>query len=611
MSGEALDRRVGWGLFAAAFLALLFTQQGVGFTRDESVYFSAAESYARWYQLLLRAPTTAVTEASIDGHWTENDEHPALMKTLFGWSELLFSRTLRVAPGPMGLRLPAFFVAALIPLLIYRLGRRLSGSGGRQAALFAAISFFCVPRQFFHGHLACFDIPVAAMWLLTVHAFVRAQETPRGWLWAGAAWGLAIATKHNALFMPLVLAPFSLYLAWKHTRGRPGADRFFQWYVGAHAGAALLMSLLVIFLGGGPNAQARFLLLSPHTAIILGGLGASGWCLWRLRKHSEEAFRALATLTAMELFGPLIFIGSWPHLWHHPVDNIAGYLAFHAQHSNYTWFYLGRLLREPPFPLEYVVVVTALTVPTSLLLPMVTGFASTAARALASVWGRARAWAPPASWVEVLVLTHAVTSIAIISHPDVPHFGGVKHWFPSMPFLAILAGRSADRAAGQLHAWLSRRRPALSRRAVAVGLFALLLLPGAWATARVHPYGTSSYSELAGGVPGAASLGMQRQFWSNNVTGVLEWINQNARPGERLYLHEVNGYSFRDYQRFGMLRADIVGVGGPQDATMAAYQYHQEFREHELDLWEAFGTTRPSYGLYVDETPQIVVYRRR
>jgi hypothetical protein len=104
---------------------------------------------------------------------------------------------------------------------------------------------------------------------------------------------------------------------------------------------------------------------------------------------------------------------------------------------------------------------------------------------------------------------------------------------------------------------------------------------------------------------------MQRQFWSNNVTGVLAWINQNARPGERLYLHEVNGYSFRDYQRFGMLRADIAGAAGPQDATMAAYQYHQEFREQELDLWEAFGTIRPSYGLYVDETPQIVVYRRR
>ena len=91
-------------------------------------------------------------------------------------------------------------------------------------------------------------------------------------------------------------------------------------------------------------------------------------------------------------------------------------------------------------------------------------------------------------------------------------------------------------------------------------------------------------------LPGAASLGMQRQFWSSHVTGVLPWINQHARPGERLYLHEVNGYSFRDYQRNGMLRADVVPAGGPQDATMAAYQYHQEFREQEFDI--AFGSPR-------------------
>jgi hypothetical protein len=424
------------------------------------------------------------------------------------------------------------------------------------------------------------------------------------------AWGLAIATKHNALFMPFVMAPFSLFLAWKHTRGRPEADRLFQQFVSVHAATAALFALLWLFQGE-QQFQARFLALSPQVAIFLLGLGASGWCLWKLRAQSEEAFRALAPITAMAIFGPLLFIGTWPYLWHHPVDRTAWYMAFHAQHNHYTWFYLGTLLRQPPFPLAYVVVVTALTVPLSLFLPMVAGFASTCARAVASVWGRARAWVPPASWVEVLVLAHAVTSIAIISHPEVPHFGGVKHWFPSMPFLAVLGGISADRAAGELHAWLSRRFAGLKPQAVAGGLFALLLLPGVWGTARVHPYGTSYYSELAGGLLGAASLGMQRQFWSNNVTGVLPWINQHARPGERLYLHEVNGYSFRDYQRNGMLRADIVPAGGPQDATMAAYQYHQEFREHEYDIWEAFGTTRPSYGLYVDETPQVVVYRRR
>jgi hypothetical protein len=142
-------------------------------------------------------------------------------------------------------------------------------------------------------------------------------------------------------------------------------------------------------------------------------------------------------------------------------------------------------------------------------------------------------------------------------------------------------------------------------------MFALLLTPAALATAHVHPYGTAAYGELAGGIPGAATLGMQRQFWSNNVSGVLPWINDHAPPGARIWLHEVTDLAFRDYQRNGMLRADLQPAGGPEDAQLAAYQYHQEFREQEMRIWQAFGTRKPSYGLYLDETPQIVVYQRR
>ena len=134
-------------------------------------------------------------------------------------------------------------------------------------------------------------------------------------------------------------------------------------------------------------------------------------------------------------------------------------------------------------------------------------------------------------------------------------------------------------------------------------------MPAVTLTAHLHPYGTSAYGELAGGVPGAASLGMQRQYWSNNVTGVLPWLNANAPRGARVWLHEV--VSFRDYQRNGMLREDLQPANGPADADVAVVQYHQEFREQEVAVWQAFGTTRPVTGLYIDETPQVAVYRRR
>jgi hypothetical protein len=178
-----------------------------------------------------------------------------------------------------------------------------------------------------------------------------------------------------------------------------------------------------------------------------------------------------------------------------------------------------------------------------------------------------------------------------------------------MPFLALLAGRQVQLAGEGLAAWLRPRLRRLPATAVTPLLGGVLLLPAVTLTAHVHPYGTSAYGELAGGIPGAASLGMQRQYWSNNVTGVLPWLNAHAPRGARIWLHEV--VSFHDYQRNGMLREDLRQAAGPADADIAVVQYHQEFREQELAVWQAFGTTRPVTGLYIDETPQVVVYQRR
>ena len=72
-----------------------------------------------------------------------------------------------------------------------------------------------MPRHFFHAHLSCFDMPVAAMWLLVVYLFWRAEEDLRFAPWTGVAFGLALATKHNAFFLPVVLTPFGVLAAWR------------------------------------------------------------------------------------------------------------------------------------------------------------------------------------------------------------------------------------------------------------------------------------------------------------------------------------------------------------------------------------------------------------
>jgi 4-amino-4-deoxy-L-arabinose transferase-like glycosyltransferase len=597
--GEALDRRNGWLLFAGSFVTLLLTERAAGFTRDESQYFSAGENHGHWLRQLLTHPTEAFSDAAITQAFEYNHEHPALMKNLFGLSYLIFHDALGLMRPATADRIPAFLIASMILPLIYALARPFVG---RIAAAFAAISFMVVPRQFFHMHLSCFDIPVAAMWLLVIFCYAKSQgampssKARPWWLYTGLAFGGAIATKHNAFFLPFVLIPFSLWRGWKASKDSPEARSLYFQINGVYIALALAYGVLVVSMGS-QRFLATFLALSPHLFIFVAASVGGAYLLWQLKRVHGATFEALAPLVAMAVLGPVIFYAHWPYLWFHPVDRTAWYMAFHAQHNHYTWFYLGELLRAPPFPLSYVVVVTALTVPTAIFVPMCAGL-------LGTLW---RAVKLKANLLEGLIAVNAIASIAIISQPDVPHFGGVKHWFPSMPFLAVLAGISLERGAKAL----SQRWPKLKEDFAVGGLAALCSVSGIIATARVYPYGTSAYSEMAGGLPGAATLGMQRQFWANNVTGVLDWINQNARPGERVYLHECHGGQIHDYQRNGMVRTDLVFVGDANAADIVAYQYHQEFRQHELMAWNAFGSWKPVTGLYVDETPQIVVYRRK
>jgi hypothetical protein len=151
-------------------------------------------------------------------------------------------------------------------------------------------------------------------------------------------------------------------------------------------------------------------------------------------------------------------------------------------------------------------------------------------------------------------------------------------------------------------------------------LGAFALLPAARAVVHVHPYGTAAYNELAGGAAGAAALGMQRQFWGDNVVGLLRQINEHAVPNARVWWQETTHLAVLAWQRDGRLRGDLRWADGPEEADLSIWQYHQEFRDKEYRTWAAFAEAprageparlpRPVAGIYLDEVPLVAIYAR-
>lgn len=533
-----------------ALLAATAPAQGIG--RDESVYLVAGESYAAFWGELGRSPRAAL--AHLDRAFAVNHEHPALAKEVYGATHALFTEALGWTDHLQGARLGAFAFGALLSALLAAAGLELAGVAG---ALLAPALFWAVPRHFYHGHPAALDLPIAALWLAVVLAYRRSlapaptrQVALRRAALAGVAFGAAVAVKHNAWFLPPLLL--------------------------AHGVAA---RALARHRGGDAAPRAPFPLAFP----------------------------------AMALLGPAVLFLSWPWLWRDAAARLGEYTAFHLHHENYSWQYLGTVLREPPFPAAYPLVVTALTVPAAVLLVYVGGLAHAAWRLAASlsvrperspaqrgvVEGRTHASSPSD---ELLWLLNALFPIALIAWPTVPHFGGVKHWLPAMPFLALLGARALVAAGRAL--WPARGG------AVTAALALVALAPAAWAAAHVHPYGTAAYNELAGGAPGAASLGMQRQYWGDAPAGVLAALDAHAAPGARVWWQETTALAVRAYQRDGRLRADLRWATGPEEADLALWQFHQEFRDKEFRAWDAFGEARPVEVLALDEVPLVMVYAR-
>ena len=208
-------------------------------------------------------------------------------------------------------------------------------------------------------------------------------------------------------------------------------------------------------------------------------------------------------LIACAVLGPLVFIATWPYLWHDPIARIGGYLAFHMNHEHYPASYFGALLVAPPFPWHFPFVMTVFTVPSPVLALGTLGLGVSAVRLV-----RQR------SLPDAVLFAATLLPVVLIAMPSTPVFGGVKHWFNALPTLCLLAARSlmwvveagADRLRG-MPAGAAKTRTALWTVGVA-----LAVGPGVAGIARSHPDGIGYYNEIAGGYRGGAVLGMQRGF---------------------------------------------------------------------------------------------------
>jgi 4-amino-4-deoxy-L-arabinose transferase-like glycosyltransferase len=418
-------------------------------------------------------------------------------------------------------------------------------------------------------------------------------------LWLIYAWGASVMHRQGALFaalafalMPRVfyhshLACFDIPIAFfvtltAYTYWRALEDRRWIPVVGLAFGLALA---------------------TKHNSWILPGIFLIHFA-W-IRRDQARAGRgqrsSIMWLPAMLVGGPLVLIGTWPWLWHDTWGRLLAYASFHLRHVHYTYEYLGVSYFEPPLPVSVPFVMTLFTVSLTAL-----------ALALFGLYHRREAlWPPwltklgdtPGRRTDVLWLGCMLAPLLAIALPTSPIFGGTKHWITAYPFVALFAGWGLvaviERA--ELEAWAGRRWPSWA-------FTALCLLPGAVETAHSHPFGLSHYMPLAGGVPGAADFGMNRQFWGFTTGSLSEWIGSKLPDGGSVWICDTTHGAWAMLRADGLIPSNVHASPSMSSADLILVHHEAHFNEVDYQAWVVSGSVQPVFVLRYDGVPIISVY---
>jgi hypothetical protein len=590
LSRRSRDRVVALALVVGAVAWILAVEGKEGFGRDEGQYMRAAERYWGWFEeaasnLKAGRPGRSFTRSAIDKYWSDNaPDHPVVMKTLYGLSWRAFhtctctgpARALHPIPvkgrhitlpvfarESTAFRFPAILFAGLLVGLGYLFARQFVP---RLAAAAGAVLIIAQPHYFFHAPIAAFDAPVTTMAFVVGFAYWKSLRSARWGIACGVLFGIALGTKHNAWLMPIFLLGHYLWMR------------------------------------RGDLARRRL----PPVPL---------------------AFLSMATL------GPLVFFLHWPWLWHTPVDRTRLYLNRHLQHEHYNFEYLGRNWNNPPTDTErklirstFPFVSTVATVPvTTLALAVWGGLVLIRRRRGEPVVSESEpepARAPHPSWLRpgadvdrgpgAFLAVQIFGPLCVLAIPSTPIFGGIKHFMPAMPYIAVAAAIGLAWLSRQAAEALQRSRPLY--RHLPLALAALVCLPAVAETRRSHPDGLTHYNLLTGGFSGGASLGMNRQFWAYCVLPMLGWVNENSPANQRMYWHDVLGDALYMYKREGRLdmRVGDTGFGEPgiQNSAMGLMVHEKHWAIYEGWFWEHYGTTRPVYVREREGVPLVIGYKR-
>lgn len=291
-----------------------------------------------------------------------------------------------------------------------------------------------------------------------------------------------------------------------------------------------------------------------------------GFWIWHKRRMPVRriSYLVLVALT--------VYIIGWPWLWISPVSHLTRYFHLQSTFESVPEFIFGKTYIAAPW--WYIAVMFLVTTPAVVLFLFFIG-AWWAIRK-GGMWDRA-------------MLANALFPIVFFSLPWVYRHDWIRLFLPAYPFAALIVGRGIMQCKRKfiffiIIAWL------------ATLYFSVI---------RIHPWESSYYNELVGGVSGAERLGFETEYWGNAYQGVLPWMNEHK---ESTMCVSPTTHPFYYYQAMGQIEAEVVFNADRNVCDYAVILMRQGFFIKNSSIATIVRTQKPVYSVLLDGVPLVGIY---
>lgn len=271
----------------------------------------------------------------------------------------------------------------------------------------------------------------------------------------------------------------------------------------------------------------------------------------------------------------------WPWLWTDTINKIQMFFSVQLAHGSVPVWFFNKIYDHAPW--YYAPVWFLVVTPVFVLIFFFLG-------SILSLRSK--------NLLFIFILFNAFYPIVFFSLPGVYRYDGVRLFLAAYPFIALLMGMGIWRVS------TCKKHP-IARYMVLIGITCWWIGTLYDSVVRIHPFESSYFNEVIGGINGANSMGLEVEYWGNAYLATLPYLNNHKGTMFCVYPTTLPFYY---YQAMGQIEGGVIFESQGDSCEYMVVLMRKGFFSKYSGLETIIAKHTPVYSVQLDGVDLVGIY---